>query len=120
MKLLALLTVLLLRRSATSESSEDVGACLLASHSKGSATAGHKAPHCDAQRNCAGVSFGDDRSCLDAAVPWLTPYAQVKCCFRCCLAYWQRELGLTEILEDWEADIRDYKVKSYVGLVTHF
>jgi len=111
MKLLALLTVLLLRRSVTSETSEDVGACLLASHSKGIAAAGHQAPRCDAQRDCAGVSFGDDRSCLDTAVPWLTPHAQVKCCFRCCLAYWQRELGLTEILEDWEADIRDHKVQ---------
>jgi hypothetical protein len=112
MKLLALLIVLLLRQSATSETSEDVGACLLASRSKESAGGCHQALHCDAQRDCTGVSFGDDRSCLDAAVPWLTPHAQVKCCFRCCLAYWQRELGLTEILEDWEADIRDHKVNA--------
>jgi hypothetical protein len=106
MKLLAVLTglIMMLQRSSTSQSSEDVGACLLVSHKEVAQS------RCDTQRDCAGVSFGDDRSCLDAAVPWLTPHTQVKCCFRCCLAYWQRELGLSEILQDWEADIRDHKV----------
>jgi len=68
---------------------EDVGSCL--------ASAGGE--RCDSNRDCAGVSFGDDRSCLAAAVPWHTPHARVKCCFRCCLAYWQRELGLGRLKE---------------------
>ena len=36
-------------------------------------------------------------SCLNASVAWMTPYSQVRCCFRCCLAHWQQQLGLDKM-----------------------
>jgi len=90
--------------------SEDVGTCL-ASAGGGST--------CAPSRDCSGVSFGDDRSCLLAAVPWLTPHSQVKCCFRCCLWYWQHELGLTEIRADWDKNLEDFNIPNSIGTKKH-
>ena len=55
---------------------------------------------CDADRSCERVRF-PSRECLAAAVPWRTPYRRVRCCFRCCLRYWQRALGLDAVYAHW-------------------
>ena len=34
------------------------------------------------------------RSCLRSSVPFRTPLARVRCCFRCCLMHWLEESGL--------------------------
>ncbi|KAK7239861.1 hypothetical protein SO694_000293102 [Aureococcus anophagefferens] len=34
------------------------------------------------------------RACLDARVPFRTPYARVRCCFRCCFSHWIERHGL--------------------------
>ena len=72
---------------------ENVSACLLAPTGDDDGT---PPPSCDAARSCEGVAFARGgplaASCLTARVPWLTPYAQVKCCFRCCLAFWTDEV----------------------------
>ena len=41
------------------------------------------------------------RECLLARVPWQTPLSVVRCCFRCCVEYWQDALGLTDIDRYW-------------------
>ena len=61
---------------------------------------------CDPDRSCEGVRFGGDRACLEAAVPWRTPYATVRCCFKCCLAYWYDALGLTAAQQAWPKNQR--------------
>ena len=47
-------------------------------------------------------------SCLNASVPWMTPYAQVRCCFRCCLAYWQQQLALGDMYRKRVADAANH------------
>ena len=34
------------------------------------------------------------RACLDARVPFRTPYVRVRCCFRCCFSHWIKRYGL--------------------------
>ena len=70
---------------------EDVPGCLAGASS------------CAPSRNCAAVT-GFDRACLSAAVPWRVPYLRVRCCFRCCLAHWQRTLGLDAVFGQWERE----------------
>lgn len=77
---------------------EDVASCLVPGTSSS----------CVADRSCSGVTF-NDRSCLNTSVPWDTPYLQVKCCFRCCLGYWQKKLGFTAVLETRRAELKRKK-----------
>ena len=79
----------------------------------------HESEACVPDRSCEGVSFGRDRSCLAARVPWRIPHARVKCCFRCCLFYWQRELGLDAVRGDWEWDLKEHGVPSAAGTKKH-
>ena len=72
---------------------EDVPGCLAGASS------------CVPSRNCEAVT-GFDRACLSAAVPWRVPYARIRCCFRCCLAHWQRRLGLDAVFGQWEREQR--------------
>ena len=74
---------------------------------------------CVASRSCAGASFADDRSCLAAAVPWGTPYKAVRCCFRCCLDYWYRRLGLMEVHEHWRRQRSEHGVPNKLGVDKH-
>ena len=85
--LLLLLSPLLVRGDG---GQENVRACLVPAQDQGV---------CNKSRTCDGVSFGEDRSCLSTSVPWDTPYLQVRCCFRCCLYYWQRRLGLDKVFQ---------------------
>ena len=93
-------------RERSLSTSEDVASCL-ASPDGGAS--------CNARRPCGGVSFDDGGadgdataaaaaadSCLLARVPWLTPHAQVHCCFRCCLEFWTVRLGLMAHFEHWQ------------------
>jgi len=41
------------------------------------------------------------RECLLARVPWQTHYSLVECCFRCCVDFWQKSLGLVDIYNYW-------------------
>ena len=86
-----------------------------------------------ARRLCSGVRFDDGGangdataaataagSCLLARVPWLTPHAQVHCCYRCCLVFWTARLGLMAHFEHWRTtkfegldDGIDDKLKKY-------
>ena len=42
-----------------------------------------------------------ERACLTSSVPFRTPLRTVQCCFKCCLEFWQRELGLAAIYDHW-------------------
>ena len=74
---------------------------------------------CNRSRSCEGIDFGDDRSCLSAAVPWGTRYSHVRCCFRCCLDYWYRRLGLMQIYDHWKNQLREHSVPSSMGVQKH-
>jgi hypothetical protein len=45
------------------------------------------------------------RSCLTSHIPWRVPYQDVKRCFRCCLFYWQKELGLDKVYNYWDQEL---------------
>ena len=54
---------------------------------------------CDARRPPA-------RACLEAPVAWRTPYATVRCCFKCCLRHWTDALGLADAKAAWPASAK--------------
>ena len=41
------------------------------------------------------------RDCLLARVPWQTHVALARCCFSCCMGYWQEALGLAAVYRHW-------------------
>ena len=41
------------------------------------------------------------RECLLARVPWQTAIGSARCCFHCCMHYWQDILGLSDIYKHW-------------------
>ena len=45
------------------------------------------APACD-ERDACRDDTAFTRACLDARVPFRTPYVRVRCCFRCCFSHW--------------------------------
>ena len=94
-KLLFVAAVCLTSGLTRASHGEDVASCL-----RDADTA------CEAARDCAGADFGDDRSCLAAPIPWHTPYTRVRCCHRCCLAYWQHALGLDDVHAMWRDQVK--------------
>ena len=96
---------------------EDVPSCL--AHSVSSSLRTGLAEACDPTRKCHEVSFGDDRSCLSSPIAWRTPYSQVHCCMRCCLWYWQRELGLDTIHDDWTRELKERGIPNADGVKKH-
>ena len=96
---------------------EDVPSCL--AHSVPSSPRTGLAGACDPTRKCHEVSFGDDRSCLSSPIAWRTPYSQVHCCMRCCLWYWQRELGLDTIHDDWTHELKERGIPNADGVKKH-
>jgi hypothetical protein len=46
------------------------------------------------------------RECLLARIPWQSHYSLVECCFRCCVDFWQKSLGLESIYNYWFASER--------------
>lgn len=58
------------------------------------------------------------RSCLTTAIPaWHSEvtHARVECCFRCCLLFWTRRLGLDDNEEHWRSRGVDHFVSQGVG-----
>ena len=49
---------------------------------------------CDESTTKCGGAGRFSRRCLEARVPFRTPYARVRCCMRCCFAHWVRRYGL--------------------------
>ena len=92
---------------ALTTSAEDVSVCL-----KDSPTS------CDPRRSCEGVHF-NGRECLDASVPWRLPHSRVQCCFRCCLFFWQRALGLDAVLADWNEVRAKRNIPNEAGVKKH-
>lgn len=63
-------------------SSDHVEACL-----------GWTTPRQECSETCP-PEMSYDRSCLEARIPFRTPYAKIHCCFRCCLRFWLGNYGL--------------------------
>ena len=61
------------------------------------------AARCDPERACDDAPAKYPRACLDAPVAWRTPYATVRCCFKCCLRHWTAALGLAAAKASWPA-----------------
>ena len=57
------------------------------------------------------------RECLLARVPWQTALGTARCCFHCCMHYWQDHLGLSDIYRHWfqNPELKDWNYHAGYG-----